>query len=171
MPSGINAKDPKKRPSQFETYESEQWVARPLAEVFSFFSLASNLEILTPPWLNFHLTQMSTPELGNQTLIDYRLKIHGIPVKWRTRIEEWIPNQRFVDTQLRGPYRYWHHTHGFEKKSVNGIDGTLMRDRVLYLIPGGFLGKAVMGRKVRTDIQGIFAFRTQKIEELFPAQG
>jgi ligand-binding SRPBCC domain-containing protein len=93
----------------------------------------------------------STPRIGDRTLIDYKLRIKGLPVRWRSRIEEWRPGTRFVDTQVRGPYRKWHHTHTFEP--VKG--GTLMTDRVL------------LGGRIRRDIETIFKFRRQKIREIF----
>lgn len=146
-------------------FEAEQFVPRPKAEVFAFFCSETNLESLTPPFLNFKVLGKSTPEIQEGTLIDYVLKIYGIPVKWRTRIELWRPGESFVDTQLRGPYKKWHHTHTF--KDVPG--GTLMSDRVVYQVPLGGLGEMVAGWKVRRDVQNIFSFRRQKIAELFPA--
>ena len=116
-----------------ECLEAETWIARPVDEVFRFFSSEKNLETLTPPFLGFQVIGMNTPEIGEGTLIDYRLKVHGIPMRWRTRIENWTPGKRFVDTQLKGPYSLWHHTHEFE--SENG--GTRMKDRVLFRLPMG----------------------------------
>lgn len=146
-------------------FESEQFIARPKSEVFAFFSSERNLEMLTPPWLNFHVHKKSTPTIQQGTLIDYTLKIYGIPLKWRTLIEIWEPNERFVDVQLIGPYKKWHHTHTF--REVKG--GTMMYDRVIYQVPVGRLGDILAGWKVRSDVHGIFDFRTSKINELFPA--
>ncbi|MBS1961159.1 MAG: SRPBCC family protein [Bdellovibrionales bacterium] len=144
--------------------ESEQWVPRPVAEVFDFFSRAENLERITPPFLGFRVKGMSTPAIEEGTLIDYRLRIHGVPVGWRTRIEEWVPGERFVDVQLRGPYALWHHTHTFAAE--NG--GTRMRDRVRFRLPLGALGRLVAGALVRRDVSAIFAYRSRVISDLFP---
>ena len=144
-------------------FEVEQFVPRPKAEVFEFFSSEFNLETLTPPWLNFKVLGKDTPKIQQGTLIDYQLKIYGVPVKWRTLIEVWKPGECFVDTQLRGPYKKWHHTHTF--KDVEG--GTLMSDRVIHQAPMGRLGDLVAGWKIQGDVKGIFAFRQQKIAELF----
>jgi len=148
-------------------FEAEQFIPRPKAEVFAFFCCEKNLEDLTPPWLNFRVLGKSTPEIGQGCLIDYVLKIYGIPIKWRTLIEEWKPDESFVDTQLRGPYKKWHHTHTFT--DVPG--GTRMRDRVIYQVPFGGFGEALVGWKVRRDVRDIFAYRRLKIDHLFPAQG
>jgi uncharacterized protein (TIGR01777 family) len=148
------------RDSQFV---AEQWVPRTPEEVFPYFSAARNLEELTPPWLNFEIQKTSTDDVREGTLIDYRLKIHGVPAKWRTRIEEWEPNKKFVDLQLSGPYTKWHHTHSFIP--MNG--GTLLRDRVLYRLPLGSLGRSVAQAFVKKDVAKIFAFRRKKITELF----
>lgn len=149
-------------------FTSVQFVGRPVEEVFPFFSAASNLETITPPFLNFRIVGVSTPEIQEGTLIEYKLRIHGIPVTWQTRIEEWRPNQRFVDVQLRGPYKKWHHTHEFE--SIRG--GTLMRDRVRYELPGGVIGRLVGGAFVEKDVRSIFRYRQEKISELFePGRG
>lgn len=150
----------KKNESEFL---AEQWVGKPIEEVFHFFSESRNLEILTPPWLKFKIIRQSTPTLAKGTVIDYRLKIHGMPVKWKTLIDEWVPGSRFVDVQLKGPYRRWHHTHHFEKLR----QGTLIRDRVIYEIPGGRLGRGVLAGKIRRDLQAIFAFRRKAMREIF----
>jgi len=143
-------------------FESELWLARPRVEVFEFFSNAANLETLTPPWLNFHIVTPGPIAMRAGTLIDYRLRIHGIPANWRTRISVWEPPFRFVDEQLRGPYRRWHHEHTFEERD----GGTLCRDRVEYDMIGGRLVNWLI---VRRDVETIFAYRRRKLEELFPA--
>jgi len=144
--------------------ESEQWVARPVSEVFEFFSRAENLETLTPAFFGFKVLDMNTPKLGEGTLIRYRLKVHGFPMGWTTRIEEWVPGVRFVDNQLKGPYALWHHTHTFETKD----GGTLMRDRVRFRLPLGPLGDFFGGWLVKRDVGEIFRFRRTTIERLFP---
>ncbi len=147
--------------------EAEQWVPRPVSEVFEFFSLETNLEILTPDILNFKVLGKSTEKIGEGTLIDYRLKIRGIPARWQTRIECWEPGVRFVDNQLRGPYALWHHTHTFEARTVNGVSGTFMRDRVRFRLPLGWLGNLVAGTFVKRDVRKIFEHRVATIERLF----
>src|SRR5688572_24197584 len=90
------------------------WLPRPVEEVFPFFGNAHNLDVLTPPWLHFEI--LTPPPIGMRVgaLIDYRISLRGLPMTWRTRITVWEPNRRFVDEQLRGPYREWIHTHDFE---------------------------------------------------------
>jgi uncharacterized protein (TIGR01777 family) len=141
----------------------DQWLPRPVEQVFPFFSAAKNLEDITPPWLGFEIEKVSDPEIRQGTLIDYRLKLHGLPLKWRTRIESWIPNEVFVDNQLSGPYAKWHHTHTF----VPAGQGTLMRDRVVYRLPLGMIGKQVAHWTVRRQIQRIFEYRRKRINEIF----
>jgi uncharacterized protein (TIGR01777 family) len=144
---------------------SEQWVPQSPEKIFPYFSSETNLEELTPKFLNFRVLGKSTPQIGVGTLIDYRLSVHGIPLKWRSRIEEWVSNRKFVDVQLTGPYKSWHHTHEFEPLA----GGTLMRDRVLYKLPLGFLGDIAMGWRVAGDVSTIFDFRRKKIDEIFGA--
>ena len=113
--------------------QAEIWVPQPREEVFDFFADAFNLEAITPPWLNFSVKTPAPIAMETGTLIDYRLRLHGIPITWRTLISVWEPPFRFVDQQLRGPYRLWHHEHTFEE--LDG--GTLVRDTVDYAVPGG----------------------------------
>jgi len=138
-------------------WKSEQWIPRPPEEVFSFFSDAKNLELITPPWLNFKILDQSSPQIQSGTILNYKLKIHGIPVRWKTEILVWEPPFRFVDVQLKGPYSLWHHTHLFEAKD----GGTLMKDIVRYRVPLGMLGRILTGAWVRRDIRGIFEHRSQ----------
>lgn len=108
--------------------EREQLVARPLAEVFPFFAAARNPERITPPWLRFQVLPPDPIQMGPGTLIEYRLRLHAVPVRWLTRIEEFKPGRGFVDRQVRGPYRLWHHRHEFEDRGGSTLDRD--RDRV-----------------------------------------
>jgi uncharacterized protein (TIGR01777 family) len=144
--------------------EREQWIARSPAELFRFFSDPYNLEKITPEFLRFRVVRTTTAELRAGTCINYRLALHGIPLRWQSRIESWEPHRRFVDVQTRGPYELWHHTHEF----VPFRQGTIIRDRVRYALPFGALGELVAGRRVARDLEAIFEFRRRTIRELFP---
>ncbi len=128
-------------------------------EVFGFFADAANLEAITPPWLGFRIVTPKPIHMAAGTLIEYRLALHRIPIRWLTRIEVWEPGERFVDVQLRGPYRLWHHTHSFEARD----DGTLVRDRVRYALPLGPLGELAHRALVRRDLERIFDFRHERV--------
>jgi len=143
--------------------EYEQWVPRAPEEIFPFFSDARNLERITPAFMHFSVRAVSTPELQEGTTLDYGLRVHGVPMRWRSVIEAWRPPTRFVDRQIRGPYGLWHHTHEFESWN----DGTIVRDRIRYAVPMGALGDLVAGGLVARDVATIFAFRQEKIRELF----
>jgi uncharacterized protein len=136
----------------------------PLAQdrVFAFFANAQNLERITPETLNFRIVKMSTDKIQKDTLIDYKLNIHSVPVNWQTRIEAWEPNTRFIDMQLKGPYALWHHTHTFEKLS----SGTLMTDVVRYKLPLGLPGRLVAQAWVNGDVERIFAHRRKTVVNL-----
>lgn len=132
------------------------------AEVFPFFADALNLERITPPWLRFRVLSPRPVEMGPGALLEYRLRLHGVPIRWRTRIAIWEPPHRFVDLQLSGPYRLWHHTHTFEREG----EGTLMRDLVRYALPLGPLGACAHAAFVRRDVERIFEFRREAVERL-----
>lgn len=141
----------------------EQWVPRPIDEVFAFFSDAQNLELLTPPHLKFKVLGSSTHPLQAGTRIDYKLQLHGIPFRWQSLIGEWNPVTDFSDTQMRGPYKKWHHTHTFIEQG----GGTLIRDHALYRLPFGVPGDAVAYNFVKNDLEKIFGYRFAKVCELF----
>lgn len=145
--------------------EVEQWVPLPPEAVFPFYADAANLERLTPPFLRFRVLGASTTTMQEGTLIDYRLRLHGLPIRWRSRIEAWAPPGAFVDRQVRGPYALWHHRHTFQPYD----GGTLVRDRVRYRLPGGALGQLVAGRLVARDLARIFAYRRAAVAEIFAA--
>ena len=144
-------------------FEEVQWLPEKTSVVFPFFAEAKNLEKITPPWLNFHITAMSTPEITEGSLIDYRLRIKGVPARWRTLISSWKPGICFVDEQLKGPYKIWHHTHHFQPLRR----GTLMKDCVVYQMPFGPLGDLVRLLVVAGDIRKIFGYRRKIIDELY----
>lgn len=143
----------------------EQWVPHDPHKVFPFFADEKNLESLTPPFLNFRVLKKSSETIKEGTLIDYRLHLHGLPLRWQSKIEEWQPDKKFVDLQLKGPYQKWHHTHEF----VAFGGGTLLRDRVLFRLPLGFLGSLIVGSKVQKDVLRIFAYRRSRMGELLDA--
>ncbi|MEZ4845973.1 MAG: SRPBCC family protein [Bdellovibrionota bacterium] len=148
-----------------QVLQRESIIKAPLEKVFDFFSNAKNLEIITPPFLNFTILEQSTPKVQKGTIFTYRLKVHGIPIRWKSLIEEWVPNSHFVDTQIFGPYKKWHHLHTF--KSVP--EGTWMQDTVNYRVHMGILGHWLTGRWVRKDVESIFTFRESKIQSIFHA--
>lgn len=149
-------------------YESEIVLPRPRPEVFAFFSDAANLQELTPAFLHFRLETPPPIAMAEGALIDHRLRVHRVPIRWRTRITAWEPPRRFVDEQLRGPYRLWHHEHLFEEvESPEGAAATRVIDRVLYAVPGGPLGTLADRLLVRRDVERIFAFRRQRLAERF----
>ena len=139
--------------------DSELSLALPRAEVFPFFADAFNLEAITPPWLRFRILTPHPIEMGVGTLIDYRLRLHGIPVRWQTAITAWEPPSRFVDEQLVGPYRRWVHEHTFEDRG----GATLVRDRVDYEVTGGALVERLF---VQRDLERTFAFRRAALRRL-----
>lgn len=128
--------------------------------VFPFFADALNLERITPPWLGFRVLVPGAIEMGPSTLIEYRLRLHRVPVRWLTRIEVWEPPHRFVDAQVHGPYRSWRHEHTFTAAPEGG---TLMRDRVDYELPLGPLGGAAHALFVRRDLERIFDYRRDAV--------
>lgn len=143
--------------------ERRQYLAVSPDEVFAFFAEARNLEALTPPFLRFEVLTPEPIDLREGALIEYRLRLHGLPLRWRTRIESWNAPRAFVDRQLSGPYRLWHHRHEFEAAGA----GTVMRDVVRYALPLGWLGRLAHLVLVRRDLRRIFDYREAVIAERF----
>jgi ligand-binding SRPBCC domain-containing protein len=141
-------------------FEAKLWLPRARPEVFEFFSDAFNLEKLTPPFLKFHVVTPAPIRMEVGTEIEYRLKIHGIPAGWRSRITVWEPPERFVDEQLRGPYQLWIHEHRFTEES----QGTTCEDHVEYAPLGGWLIDKLL---VARDVKQIFAYRTERLREMY----
>lgn len=149
------------------TIERRQLVRAPLEHVFEFFSLARNLEQLTPPWLRFAVMTPEPIEMRAGTLIEYRLRLHGFPLGWVSRIEDWQPRRRFVDRQVKGPYRLWRHSHEF---SPDASGGTLILDDVRYELPFGPLGTLAHAALVRRDLERIFDYRRDQAAQTFSAR-
>jgi ligand-binding SRPBCC domain-containing protein len=141
-------------------FRSELWLPLSPAELFPFFADAANLEAITPPWLHFEIETPQPIVMREGALIDYRLRVRGVPLHWRTRISSWQPPHRFVDEQLSGPYRQWIHEHTFESRD----GGTLARDQIRYAIRLDFL---IHRWLVQPDIERIFQFRSEMLETRF----
>lgn len=141
-------------------FTAELWLPLPPEEIFPFFSDAANLDAITPPWLHFEIVTPQPMKIREGSLIDYRLKVRGFPLRWRTLISKWEPPYRFVDEQLRGPYRQWIHEHTFEARD----GGTFARDHVRYAVPFDFISHRWI---VRPDIEKIFAYRMQALRARF----
>jgi ligand-binding SRPBCC domain-containing protein len=142
-----------------------QTIAAPLDQVFHFFADAGNLQQLTPPWLHFEILTPLPISMHSGTIIQYALRIRGIPVYWTTAIPEWVPSVRFVDVQLSGPYRLWHHTHEFQSCA----EGTRMTDVVHYKLRYGLIGLLLHRFWVRRELDRIFDFRHHAIARRFSA--
>jgi ligand-binding SRPBCC domain-containing protein len=144
--------------------ETRMWLPRTRAEVFPFFADAHNLEAITPPWLGFSVLTPAPIAMRAGALIDYRLRLHGVPIRWRTEIAAWEPPHRFVDRQVAGPYALWAHEHRF--RTVAG--GVVMSDSVAYRIRGGRvvdrIGDLALARR---DLRRIFEFRARALRERF----
>ena len=148
--------------NEMSKYQTEMWIDAPIGKVFEFFSDPANLEQITPPWLKFKMMPFEHLSIGPGTIIDYRLRLHGVPITWQSEITEWNPPNHFVDVQKKGPYRHWTHTHEFDEAGT----GTFVRDSVDYKVPGGYLIDRVF---VRKDIERIFTYRKSKLRELMMA--
>jgi ligand-binding SRPBCC domain-containing protein len=133
-------------------------------KIFPFFANARNLEILTPPWLKFQILTPGEIPMRVGTLIDYRLRVHGVPIRWRTKITDWNPPTGFADEQRRGPCRHWRHRHTFAEH--NG--GTVCGDRVDYAAPGGAL---IHDWFVRRDVEASFQYRAAALKQRFGTDG
>ncbi len=139
----------------------EQWVPQSIDEAFAFFSRPENLQEITPKWLDFSIDSISG-ELATGTLIRYKLRWHGLPMRWTSEIVDWDPPHCFVDNQIKGPYALWHHEHRLASQG----EGTLIRDEVTYALPLGVIGRLINALFVHKDVEGIFDYREQRMREL-----
>ena len=141
-------------------HHSSLWLPRPLEQVFPFFADAANLQRITPPWVNFRIRTPLPIVMRQGSHIDYTIRVRGVPLAWKTEITSWEPPLRFVDEQIRGPYRKWVHTHTFTER--DGL--TLCEDHVEYAAPGGRL---IHWLFVERDVERIFAYRRERLESIF----
>jgi ligand-binding SRPBCC domain-containing protein len=139
-------------------------VPYPIEDVFGFFADAMNLEAITPPFLRFAVLTPTPIVMRPGRLIDYRLWLHGLPLRWQSEITAWEAPYRFVDEQRRGPYRRWVHEHRFEPCA----EGTRVIDRVRYEVPGG---DWIHRRFVAPDLRHIFEYRAGRLGDFFPPGG
>jgi ligand-binding SRPBCC domain-containing protein len=143
--------------------EREQWLPKAVDEVYSFFSRPENLQVITPPWIDFRMVE--APEaLMVGSLIRYRLCWRGLPIQWTTEISEWNPPHGFVDRGIAGPYALWNHEHWFAARDR----GTTMRDRLTYALPFGWAGRLAYWVVVKRDLETMFDFRAEAMRRLFP---
>jgi len=145
------------------TLECEVWLPHDPSLVFPFFSAAGNLDAITPGWLHFRMITSPDIEVREGTLLEYKLRLRGIPIRWTSEITDWHPPFRFVDEQRKGPYRKWIHTHTFAPER----EGTRMNDHVEYALPGGLFEPYVEHLLVRPDLEKIFTHRSQVILKKF----
>ena len=143
--------------------KKQQFVPRPLREVFPFFEKPENLAAITPPWLGFRIVTHSPIRMREGTVIEYSIRVMGIRTRWTSLISKYEPPYAFADEQLEGPYTFWHHVHRIAE--VDG--GTLIIDEIRYAMPFGLLGIALHSLIARSRLQKIFTHRTEVIEQMF----
>jgi ligand-binding SRPBCC domain-containing protein len=139
-----------------------QWFPDPLGRVFPFFERPENLAVITPPDLAFRIRTPGPLEMKEGALIDYSIRVAGVPMRWRSRISEYDPPRGFVDSQVVGPYRFWIHAHRFREE--NG--GTTVSDEIRYALPFGPFGRAAHAVFVRRQLEGIFDYRREALERI-----
>ena len=149
------------------TLESEQHISRPRRDVFSFFEKPENLSRLTPPSLGFRILTPSPVPMKQGAVIDYTIRLLKIPIHWRTLISTYEPPGLFIDEQLKGPYTIWHHSHSFREKD----SGTLMTDKVTYVLPFGIIGRLMHRLVVKRQLKNIFDYRAAVIKNIFERNG
>jgi ligand-binding SRPBCC domain-containing protein len=159
--------DPRDLRPPMYTLERAQVIPVPLEVAFRFFEDPHNLCLITPDWLGFRIMSIRGSPLDVGTTIVYRIRWLGVPLSWVTRIDEFERNRRFVDVQIRGPYRWWRHEHTFEER--NGQ--TLVRDRVDYELPLGVLGRVAHRLLICRQLRDIFEYRASQIRLMFPGGG
>ncbi|MEO8137763.1 MAG: SRPBCC family protein [Betaproteobacteria bacterium] len=148
--------------------DTSLWLPLPRAQVFDFFADAFNLERITPAFLRFTVTTAPPIAMVAGALIDYRIGLHGLPIAWKTKITLWEPPVRFVDTQLRGPYRQWVHTHTFDEVD----NGTLVKDAVRYRAPGpGWFAALASRLLIARDVTRIFEYRHDALQQALGVSG
>jgi ligand-binding SRPBCC domain-containing protein len=141
----------------------EIFLPQPRAQVFKFFADPANLDRLTPGWLDFKIVTPPDAEIHQGMRLDYRLRLHGLPLRWQSEIEVWNPPSLFVDRQTKGPYSLWIHQHSFREKD----GGTFARDQVEYAVLGG---KLVQRLLVAPDLERIFRYRHHILRAIFALQ-
>jgi ligand-binding SRPBCC domain-containing protein len=147
-------------------FRAEQVVPCQLNEVFEFFSKAENLQQLTPPWLNFRIVSVQPTPVRKGTLIQYSLRWRIVPIHWTTEIIDWEPPFRFIDLQLKGPYKLWRHEHHFAAEG----NRTRITDEIQYLLPFGIVGRIVHTVKVKSDVEAIFDYRRAVVRKIFESR-
>ena len=136
-------------------------VSSGIDRVWSFFSAAENLPLITPPWLRFQVRTQESSAIRQDFILDYTIRWLGVPVRWRTKIIDWSPPRQFIDLQVRGPYALWLHQHTFTETA----DGVECRDRVVYRLPVPVVGRVVHAAVVRRQLLDIFRFRRKVVGE------
>jgi ligand-binding SRPBCC domain-containing protein len=144
----------------------EKWVPHPIEEVFSFYSDVHNLEKMCPPWMHFKILSCSTPLIEKDTVFEYSMKAFGVPFIYKSKIEDIVQGEYFIDSQIKGPFSSWWHKHSFE--SLNS--GTLIKDEVHFKAPLGFVGKLILGPPFYLGVQQIFKTRDRLIDKVFPSE-
>jgi len=146
--------------------ERSQLVRRSIDETFGFFADAANLQAITPEYLHFQILTPLPVEMREGALIDYRLRLYGLPIRWRTRIDEFVPGSHFVDSQIRGPYRLWRHRHEFHETG----EGIVVVDKVDYQLPLAAVGRAMHAVMVRSTLEQIFDYRREQVGRLLAGE-
>ena len=145
------------------TLKTKQQFNHPIQQVFKFFSSPENLAFITPEEMDFKIMTPIPISMNQGRIIDYTVKICGLPIRWRSLITTYEAPLEFIDEQLNGPYAFWHHKHHFQEFDK----GTLMTDTVTYAMPFGWLGRFMHWIAVRGQLDKIFNYRKESLKKIF----
>ena len=148
---------------KYYVLKKEQFIPRPLKEVFAFYERPENLARITPPWLGFRIVTPSPIVMRQGALFEYTIRVMGTRLRWISVISAYEPPFKFIDEQIKGPYAYWHHTHTFAEAK----DGTMVGDEVRYALPFGPLGSLAQRIAVRRQLEKVFTYRAEVCKSIF----
>ena len=149
--------------------ERRLWLPRPRPEVFAFFADPGNLARVSPPPADLRWLAPPPASLGAGAVLDFSIRLCGLPVRWRVFVREFDPPYRFIDAQLWGPFARWEHRHLFFEGPPGDATGTWVEDRVTYRLPLGSLGRLAHALGAGRSIARVFDYRARRLQELLGA--
>jgi uncharacterized protein len=131
-------------------------------ELFAWHIREGAFERLNPPWHQFKVIERRG-NIQNGGTVKIKMKIAGpIHTIWLIKHSDYIEGKQFKDSQIKGLFSSWTHTHLFNSFENSS---SILDDHVEYSLPWGMLSETLVSALTNKKLNQMFDYRHRLISD------